>query len=319
MSLPRFVAVLFPLFMWLAIVCDERRITDLVAAGFARRPRPVHGAVRELALDLVSAGPSGAAGRARHARRAPAAGAAPAAAAGRGRLRGERGAGRRRLRGRDRVLPRPPPGGVRPRAARAPARPLCRGDAAGARAARTSTTRPRAGRCWRRSSSGPIRTCCPRSASCASAGLTLVVASNWDCSLPDWLGPPGITELVDGVVTSAEVGAPKPRPAGLRAGARDRGRGAVGGAPRGRQGRQRRGGRRGGRRAGRSACSARASHRPAWRPSARFGSCPPYSDWSVEQRLDRSNAAAARAPGASRGRRRRAGRRGTPGSASSSR
>lgn len=35
MSLPRFVAVLFPLFMWLAIVCDERRITDLVAAGFA--------------------------------------------------------------------------------------------------------------------------------------------------------------------------------------------------------------------------------------------------------------------------------------------
>ena len=35
MSLPRFVAVLFPLFMWLAIVCDERRNTDLVAAGFA--------------------------------------------------------------------------------------------------------------------------------------------------------------------------------------------------------------------------------------------------------------------------------------------
>jgi hypothetical protein len=35
MSLPRFVAVLFPLFMWLAIVCDERRTTDLVAAGFA--------------------------------------------------------------------------------------------------------------------------------------------------------------------------------------------------------------------------------------------------------------------------------------------
>jgi putative hydrolase of the HAD superfamily len=43
-------------------------------------------------------------------------------------------------------------------------------------------------------------------------GVTLVVASNWDCSLPEWLGPPGITELVDGVVTSAEVGAPKPDP-----------------------------------------------------------------------------------------------------------
>jgi putative hydrolase of the HAD superfamily len=43
-------------------------------------------------------------------------------------------------------------------------------------------------------------------------GLTLVIASNWDCSLPAWLEPTGITELVDGVVTSAEVGAPKPDP-----------------------------------------------------------------------------------------------------------
>ncbi len=32
MSLPRFVAVLFPIFVWLAIVCDERRITTPVAA-----------------------------------------------------------------------------------------------------------------------------------------------------------------------------------------------------------------------------------------------------------------------------------------------
>jgi hypothetical protein len=32
MSLPRFVAVLFPIFMWLAIVCDERRITEKVVA-----------------------------------------------------------------------------------------------------------------------------------------------------------------------------------------------------------------------------------------------------------------------------------------------
>jgi putative hydrolase of the HAD superfamily len=43
-------------------------------------------------------------------------------------------------------------------------------------------------------------------------GLTLVIASNWDCSLPDWLRPTGILELVDGVVTSAEVGAGKPDP-----------------------------------------------------------------------------------------------------------
>ena len=32
MSLPRFIAVLFPIFMWLAIVSEERRITDRVAA-----------------------------------------------------------------------------------------------------------------------------------------------------------------------------------------------------------------------------------------------------------------------------------------------
>jgi hypothetical protein len=35
MSLPRFVAVLFPIFMWLAVVCEERRVTDLVVAGSA--------------------------------------------------------------------------------------------------------------------------------------------------------------------------------------------------------------------------------------------------------------------------------------------
>jgi putative hydrolase of the HAD superfamily len=43
-------------------------------------------------------------------------------------------------------------------------------------------------------------------------GVTLVIASNWDCSLPEWLRPTGIAELVDGVVTSAEVGAAKPEP-----------------------------------------------------------------------------------------------------------
>ena len=38
----------------------------------------------------------------------------------------------------------------------------------------------------------------------------LLIVSNWDCSLPEWLGPPGLLELVDDVVTSAEVGAAKP-------------------------------------------------------------------------------------------------------------
>ena len=35
MSLPRFVSVLFPVFMWLAAVCEERRVTDLAVAASA--------------------------------------------------------------------------------------------------------------------------------------------------------------------------------------------------------------------------------------------------------------------------------------------
>jgi putative hydrolase of the HAD superfamily len=38
----------------------------------------------------------------------------------------------------------------------------------------------------------------------------LVVVSNWDCSLVDWLGPAGLLEHVQAVVTSAEVGVAKP-------------------------------------------------------------------------------------------------------------
>ncbi len=42
--------------------------------------------------------------------------------------------------------------------------------------------------------------------------LTLVVVSNWDVSLPAVLRNVGLEEMVDGVVTSAEVGHPKPAP-----------------------------------------------------------------------------------------------------------
>ena len=41
-------------------------------------------------------------------------------------------------------------------------------------------------------------------------GVTLVVASNWDVSLPTVLRDVGLEGLLDGVVTSAEVGRPKP-------------------------------------------------------------------------------------------------------------
>jgi 2-haloalkanoic acid dehalogenase type II len=44
-------------------------------------------------------------------------------------------------------------------------------------------------------------------------GLRLVVASNWDCSLSEVLERAGLRSLVDGVVSSAVAGAPKPHPA----------------------------------------------------------------------------------------------------------
>ena len=44
-------------------------------------------------------------------------------------------------------------------------------------------------------------------------GLRLVCLSNWDCSLPDVLARCGLAGFLDGVVTSAVVGARKPDPA----------------------------------------------------------------------------------------------------------
>jgi putative hydrolase of the HAD superfamily len=52
----------------------------------------------------------------------------------------------------------------------------------------------------------------PALAELRSRGLRLVVASNWDCSLPQVLEEAGLLPLVDGVVASAVVGADKPDP-----------------------------------------------------------------------------------------------------------
>jgi putative hydrolase of the HAD superfamily len=52
----------------------------------------------------------------------------------------------------------------------------------------------------------------PALAQLAEDGHVVVIVSNWDVSLPDWLGPPGLLEHVTGVATSAEVGAAKPDP-----------------------------------------------------------------------------------------------------------
>jgi putative hydrolase of the HAD superfamily len=48
-------------------------------------------------------------------------------------------------------------------------------------------------------------------------GIALVVVSNWDVSLPHVLHDVGLGQLLDGVVTSAEVGRPKPAPEMFRA------------------------------------------------------------------------------------------------------
>ncbi len=52
----------------------------------------------------------------------------------------------------------------------------------------------------------------PALAAARARGLALVVVSNWDVSLHEVLARLGIDSLVDGIVTSAEVGALKPSP-----------------------------------------------------------------------------------------------------------
>jgi putative hydrolase of the HAD superfamily len=52
----------------------------------------------------------------------------------------------------------------------------------------------------------------PALRSLRSAGARLVVVSNWDVSLHDVLARLGVAELLDGIVTSAEVGSRKPAP-----------------------------------------------------------------------------------------------------------
>jgi FMN phosphatase YigB (HAD superfamily) len=47
-------------------------------------------------------------------------------------------------------------------------------------------------------------------------GLRTVAVSNWDVSLPDALAEVGLADLLDGVVSSAEVGAAKPDPRPFR-------------------------------------------------------------------------------------------------------
>jgi HAD superfamily hydrolase (TIGR01509 family) len=56
----------------------------------------------------------------------------------------------------------------------------------------------------------PFPDALPALARLAEDGHVVVIVSNWDCSLPDWLGPTGLLDHVAGVVTSADAGAAKP-------------------------------------------------------------------------------------------------------------
>ena len=56
----------------------------------------------------------------------------------------------------------------------------------------------------------PFPEVAPTLAAWRERGLRLVVASNWDVSLHDVLERTGLRELLDGVVTSAQVGSAKP-------------------------------------------------------------------------------------------------------------
>jgi 2-haloalkanoic acid dehalogenase type II len=58
----------------------------------------------------------------------------------------------------------------------------------------------------------PFDDALPAMAELAARGHELLIVSNWDCSLPDWLGPAGLLEHVLAVVTSARAGAAKPDP-----------------------------------------------------------------------------------------------------------
>jgi putative hydrolase of the HAD superfamily len=56
----------------------------------------------------------------------------------------------------------------------------------------------------------PFSDAAPALRALRAGGARLIVASNWDWSLHEVLSRVGLSELVDGVVTSAEVGARKP-------------------------------------------------------------------------------------------------------------
>ena len=102
--------------------------------------------------------------------------------------------------------------GARPRVARATCATAARRRSAGARRCPASSTPPPAGRCWRRSSSSPTPTWCPRSSGAARARPAAGGRQQLGLLAARLARPAGLIDLVDGVVTSADVGVAKPGP-----------------------------------------------------------------------------------------------------------
>ena len=235
MSLPRFVAVLFPLAIWLALWMTGRAVRErLVVAAFAVGAGGLQRDLRDVALGRVGVVTLDALGTLVELERP-----APRLAAelrARGVRVGEPQAAAA-LRAEIALLPRPPrqraPTRRRWRCC-ASAAPRCCAGRSSARARDVGALAPAqlrdallAALRFRPFDEVPAAL-----AELRAAGHRLVVVSNWDVSLHEMLRTTGLAALVDGAVSSAEAGERKPAAGIFRRALAARRRGGRGDPPR---------------------------------------------------------------------------------------
>ena len=222
MSLPRFVAVLFPLAIWLALWMTGRAWRErLVLGAFARGPRRLHGDLRDLALG---------AWRSRHARRARAR-SSSCCRRRRCSSRELRARGVRGVRGaqaaaalaaeiafyrahHDEAVDAASLAALRERCAEVLRDALAR---AGADVAALGAAASCATRCSRRCAFAPTPRCPDALRALRGAGHRLVVVSNWDVSLHEALRATGLARARRRRDQLGGGGRREARPAHLRA------------------------------------------------------------------------------------------------------